>query len=680
VSPDPCAPPDDPRSKLPDGLLRIEVLDAGSETTARFAWSYADGGDAVSATVAGTAVSLVPSASVSFAPGDLAEVSTLARRADRRDHGPLFAVAAVAPSAGGDQVTLGSASALTGDPPGTCLRRWDGQSVGAAAPVALTLAGADVGIAFTARPGDYLVGDWWGVRVRGSAADAVESLTDAPPDGVVHTCTPLAVVDVAAQSVLTDCRPSFPPLTEIRSGTCTVVAFPGDDLQAALDALPATGGELCLAAGTYPVAEPLALTKKSRVTITGVGPSTVLSATRHEAVLIATDCPDLEVTQVRVEGGRPGGPPGDAGLLGALTFLGCSSVRVHDCQVSCPDSTGRAQSCVYVAPDQQGVLPGEVEVRGNRLETGALQNGVLIVSADTSTVVDNTVVLVAGSGPQILTHLMARELGRYVATYVAPADAAGAGAPAGAAGTVKLPDDTAVTVAGSNDIRRLAREFAAHTTVRRLSAASSVRSALARFATANLTQPHQSVVGRTSGAFLAAAVRDTRSIGQGIVVAGTRARLVRIEGNEVGPAIQGVHVGLQAHGPDHLSAGQVVISDNTVLSSVPFFWGRQRHAYFVGNVAGLTMTDNHARLVRTGVTADRPTEVDAVRIYGDLGPWLHVRGLDLSGPYAVGLLLRDTGPGVGNRRSLRYVADVLNADGGPAVDVAGLATTERCVP
>ncbi|MGI9003460.1 MAG: hypothetical protein ACR2GH_17685 [Pseudonocardia sp.] len=55
TSVDPCAPPDDPRSKLPDGLLRIEVIDGGTEQTARFAWSYADGGDAVAAAVAETA-------------------------------------------------------------------------------------------------------------------------------------------------------------------------------------------------------------------------------------------------------------------------------------------------------------------------------------------------------------------------------------------------------------------------------------------------------------------------------------------------------------------------------------------------------------------------------------------------------------------------------------------------
>src|SRR5262245_57707772 len=45
--PDPCAPPGDPLAQVPDGLLLVEVLDQGSESTARFAWSFEDGANAV---------------------------------------------------------------------------------------------------------------------------------------------------------------------------------------------------------------------------------------------------------------------------------------------------------------------------------------------------------------------------------------------------------------------------------------------------------------------------------------------------------------------------------------------------------------------------------------------------------------------------------------------------------
>ncbi|MEW2382839.1 DUF6519 domain-containing protein [Micromonospora sp. NPDC047707] len=672
VSPDPCAPPDDPRSKLPDGLLRIEVLDAGTEKTARFAWSYANGSDAVAATVAGTTVTLAPSPAVTFAPGDLVEVSTLARRADRRDHGALFTVAAVAPSAGGDTVTLGTASPLAGDPPGTCLRRWDGQVVGAATAVPLTLGGADVGIAFTARAGGYQVGDWWGVRVRGSAADAVETLTDAPPDGVVHTAAPLAVVDLTNKTVLTDCRPTFPPLTDLRGGTCTVTAFPGDDLQAALDALPATGGELCLAAGTFRVGAPLTVTGKQRVVITGIGPATVLVGEKHEAVLVATRCPDIEVTRLRVESGRaPDTPPGAEHLLGALTFLGCDGVRVRDCEVWCPDSSGRAQSGIYAAPDPDGRRPGAVEVRGNRLEIGDHQAGVIVASATESTVVDNTVVLSAGKATTLMTRLVARELGRFVAGHLAADPAAGGGA------AVELADGRTVRMGGPAALRRVAADWAKATSTRRLKSRASLHQGLARFVTASATEPHQAAVGSVSGRFLAAALKDTRAVGQGIVVAGDRANLVRVEGNEVTGALQGVHVALRAAGGGRRVLGQVVISNNTVSCAVPFFWGRQRHAFYVGSFSSLTMLDNHARLHRTGDQTDG-TPVDAVRVTGQLGAFLQLRGLDASGPFRAGVVLRDEG--AAQRVSLRYVSDVLNPLGVGVRVESGSFLLDRCLP
>ncbi len=707
ADPDPCAPPDDPRTQLPDGLLRIEVLDAGTEATARFGWSYSNGSDAVAATVAGTAVTLAPSRSVGFRPGDLVEVSTLARREDRVDHGPLFTVATVTPQAGGDLVTLGAASALTGNPPGTCLRRWDGQVVGAAAAVTVTLGGNDSGIAFTAGAGRYEVGDWWGVRVRGSAADAVETLTAAPPDGIRHSFASLAVVDLTKNAVLTDCRPTFPPLTGLENDcTCTVTAFPGDDLQARLDLLPATGGELCLAAGRFPLAAPLKVSGKPRVVITGVGPATVLATTDSEAALVATGCDDIEVTHLRVETTVPKGvasPPGDPGLLGGLTFLGGDGIRVHDVEVHVPDSGGRSQSAIYVAPDTDAGDPGAVEICGNRLEVGDQQVGILVASAASTRIGDNQVVLAAAGATIRPNRLVARQLGAFVARHIVAAGVAADGpasagpAPAAPVGadpavpavpteaptaskprSVDLANGITLSVAGTAEVRRVVSDFAKNASATRLAGTRSSGNAIARYVAASATEPHQAAIGAASAKFIAAAVKNARSMAQGIVVGGSRAPLVRVDGNQVMGAIEGIHLGLQARGSLRLTIGQAVVAGNTVALVVPFFWARQRHAYYVGNVASLTMTDNHARLVRTG--SQDGTPVDAVRIWGVLGSWLEVRGMDLTGPFRVGVVIRDTGPGGIKGRSLRYLSDVLNADGAVALDVPADVQHDRCLP
>jgi len=313
---DPCAPPDDPRSKLPDGLLRVEVLDTGSETTARFAWSYEDGAAAVPATVAGTSVTLAPSPSVTFFQNDLVEVSTLQRRADRLANGPLFSVANVEPGAAGSVVKLSAPSTVTGTPSGLCLRRWDGQVVGASNPVTATLGGADVGIAFTAQPGTYLAGDWWVTRVRGSSADAVDTLTAAPPDGTPHYVASLAVVDLTAKAVLRDCRPQFPSLTAMKGGCCTLEVQPSDisgsaSLQTLLAGYANQGPiTVCLAPGTYTLSEPLVLGKDfDDLTLEACGPGVILQAPSS---------------------------PGSDFVLGLIVIEGATSVTIRGLELSAP--------------------------------------------------------------------------------------------------------------------------------------------------------------------------------------------------------------------------------------------------------------------------------------------------------------------------------------------------------
>jgi hypothetical protein len=313
---DPCAPPDDPRGKVPDGLLRVEVLDTGSETTARFAWSYENGAAAVAATVAGAKVTLAPSPSVTFFQNDLVEVSTLQRRADRLANGPLSSVAGVQPGAAGAVVTLSVPSTVTGAPSGLCLRRWDDQVVGAASPVAATLGGADVGIAFTAHPGTYLAGDWWVTRVRGSSADSVDALTAAPPDGTQHHVAPLAVVDLTAKTMLSDCRPQFPQLTGLKGGCCTVEVTPSDvSGGASLPALIARYANrgpvtFCLAPGTYTLSEPLVLGPAlNGITLQGCSDGVVLQA--------------------------PAGS-GPGFILGLIVLQGVNSVTVRGVELSVP--------------------------------------------------------------------------------------------------------------------------------------------------------------------------------------------------------------------------------------------------------------------------------------------------------------------------------------------------------
>src|SRR5215207_5506632 len=59
-------------------------------------------------------------------------------------------------------------------------------------------------------------------------------------------------------------------------GSSTVHADPGDDLQEAIDALPAEGGEVSLAAGDFELAQPVTATDRRRIHISGAGAATVV--------------------------------------------------------------------------------------------------------------------------------------------------------------------------------------------------------------------------------------------------------------------------------------------------------------------------------------------------------------------------------------------------------------------
>jgi hypothetical protein len=637
-TPDPCAPPGDPLAQIADGLLRVEVLDGGTASTARFAWSYENGARAVPIVEmpSGNTVQLAPS-NLHFGQGDLIELSYLARREDRVDHGALYVVDDVTPGAGGDVLTLHTAPTLPAPTApaavldGLCARRWDGQTVGAAAATKALWNGQDLGITFTAGAGDYVVGDWWGERLRSEAGSGIEERTDAAPDGILHSFAPLALVDLGARAVLSDCRPTFTSLVDIDldAGACTVSVKPGDDLQAAVDSLPAGGGELCLAAGVYPLRAPVRIAKRERIVINGAGPASIIVAEESEAALVFDTCDDVEVRDVSVQGGvsREGGDPD---LDGALTFLSCLGVVVQDCELGCPDQTGRTQTCVSVRTAPRGRASDSIRIERNRLAVGAWQTGILVVGAATQTIADNTVQLSRAVGKLVgrPNPTVGAELVRRLRSGLR------AKAGAGVTRVTATGSDEPLFVVKGSDAETIAREFADSTTAAKIRRAGGVEKAVLRFAS---TVAHGRELARVSEplrAIVVDVVAATRAVGQGIVVGGTGVGTVRIDRNLVENAVQGIHVGVSdAKLRVQQSADTVIVSGNIVHALVPAEYPRDRHGIFVGNSRSTHILDTVATLRRLGTapTGAAPTPVEGIRVHGVLGPFLCVRQSSLAG-------------------------------------------------
>ena len=138
--------------------------------------------------------------------------------------------------------------------------------------------------------GKYTPRDYWTFPVRaGEIANNPPLVNHQPPQGIQYHRVPLAEVTWTANPVpaadIEDCRRIFNPLTKVAT-CCTYrvgdgVHSHGDftSIQAAIDHLPASGGEVCVLPGTYQ--ENVKISQRRNVTIKGCGiRSHVVSAPR----------------------------------------------------------------------------------------------------------------------------------------------------------------------------------------------------------------------------------------------------------------------------------------------------------------------------------------------------------------------------------------------------------------
>ncbi len=125
-------------------------------------------------------------------------------------------------------------------------------------------------------------GDFWTIAVRPEAPDEIrpqEIMQDGglPPQGPREVVAPISIVRWRSTTgighevlSIDDCRPTLTALTE--RGCCTYDVGAGGDfetIQAAVDALPASGGRICVRPGVY--REEIRIAGKSDVVVAGCG-------------------------------------------------------------------------------------------------------------------------------------------------------------------------------------------------------------------------------------------------------------------------------------------------------------------------------------------------------------------------------------------------------------------------
>ncbi len=210
--------------------------------------------------------------------------------------GPLVEVELVSPSENGEGGTL---TIVAGDEPELYdpdptqhpkVRRWDADAVQIQPGTWQSLGEFHLQVRFTA--GTYRAGDYWWVPARAFVGEFSGSIewpqtagnpADLPPHGVERAIAKLGLVHLDAAGLqIDDCRCVFPPLCrhhdEQGGCCCTVTVSPTSEfrtIQEGIDALPDSGGQVCVEDGVY--RENVTLTR-SDITIRGCGSRTVWHA------------------------------------------------------------------------------------------------------------------------------------------------------------------------------------------------------------------------------------------------------------------------------------------------------------------------------------------------------------------------------------------------------------------
>jgi hypothetical protein len=173
---------------------------------------------------------------------------------------------------------------------------------------------------------NYKPGDYWSFPVRAGEIPNNQILIDkSPPQGIHYRRVPLAVLTWSKSPIIfdegniEDCRRVFQPLTRL-STCCSYRVGDGmhshgdfDSIQAAIDHLPAEGGEVCVLPGLY--TENIRISNRRNIVIKGCGPRSRLRAS-------GTASPDTA--------------PGDTGP--AILVLESQHIRIESLSVEADDN------------------------------------------------------------------------------------------------------------------------------------------------------------------------------------------------------------------------------------------------------------------------------------------------------------------------------------------------------
>lgn len=204
--------------------------------------------------------------------------------------------------------------------------------------------------------GQFNSGDFWTFAARTADGSLDAPLLSAPPRGIHHHYTKLSILTFP--SSYTDCRTvgggGGMPATPQECGCCTVTVGDGVEsigrftsIQAAINSLPANGGEVCILPGRY--FEYVVLEGLTDIVIRGCGWQTRIASpsfgTVIETAIPPGGVPTASLGPTPSGTGAPGAPSlssggftANSGLAAIITIVGCQHIELISFAVEAADN------------------------------------------------------------------------------------------------------------------------------------------------------------------------------------------------------------------------------------------------------------------------------------------------------------------------------------------------------
>jgi len=475
-------------------------------------------------------------------------------------------------------------------------------------------------------------------------------LADTPPVQFTARFDSAATTSYEASSTcpslagITNVQAALDALCKRHFGTCTIEAFPGENLQARLNDIPDyTNIRICLAAGRYELDKPLRIEKKGAVVLEGAGFGTLLVAPEAETALFVKDCASITIRDCAFEGGiaGPGPAPEEKGLGGSVFVSGCREIRTEACEFR--NHAGAARFCfgLSVIGDRdhlQKKLPvTKVWVSSCTFGIGHWQGGILVRDAMAVRVRHNHFeprgVVPKISQSQLWARIRRTILGRIsVERRGKPLQrdvkliigGKRVGFTPGPALSGLDQDSWSAFVNSQNPPAMMreqqARNWFAKTVEKRFSELGS-----------GLPLSTSPVLAALETALLKVIKRDEAVlIADAVVIAGAQAVEVQVEGNTMSSVLRGVTVATSARPASAATpVGRVLLAGNAVELAAHDSTER-RFGLFVGNSESGTIRDNR---VMGLAPIDNHSRLEGVRVWGRLGSFVLVRDNHISGSH-----------------------------------------------